>query len=232
MAILDNPIFGTVRGKIGDLIFKLHNGKTIICQMPAKRKASVDISAVNRRKRFALVNKLSQQINKTQDLKPFWYKIAGKKMTVANAITKANYDRVSHNRIVGIPYLTPESFGYDPSSLIVNHKDSVITVEYDEKRFPFIKNYNEDTHIRLHSIIYAESPKYTHDPNENFISISSALEQVIKDGVIVFKLTLDSCQENIINSYSKHTMFSALVSYKSLTIPVRYLSTFSEPFSL
>lgn len=228
MAILHNSIFGTVKGKIGDLIFKQQNGKTVICQKPAKRKTTVDISVLNRRKRFALVTKLSQQINKSQDLKNLWYKIAGRKMSVANAITKANFDRVSYNRIVDIPFLTPDSHAYDPSSLIVNYNDSVISVEYNGKEFPFIQDFNEETHIRLHSVIYAENPKYNDLPDENFVVISSDLVPVNKDAAVEFKLTLNFFQEQILNSYSKHTIFSAVMSYKSLNIPVNHISTFCE----
>lgn len=38
MAILKDPTFGKLSGRIGDLVFKQRYGKTIICYMPKKNK--------------------------------------------------------------------------------------------------------------------------------------------------------------------------------------------------
>jgi hypothetical protein len=38
MAILKDPTFGNLSGRIGDLVFKQRYGKTIVCYMPKKQK--------------------------------------------------------------------------------------------------------------------------------------------------------------------------------------------------
>jgi hypothetical protein len=40
MAILKDPLFGKLSGRLGDYVFKSVNGKTVICYMPKKEKIS------------------------------------------------------------------------------------------------------------------------------------------------------------------------------------------------
>jgi len=40
MAILKDPTFGNLSGRIGDLVFKQRYGKTIVCYMPKKQKSN------------------------------------------------------------------------------------------------------------------------------------------------------------------------------------------------
>jgi hypothetical protein len=38
MAILNDPLFGKLSGRLGDYVFKQVNGKTVVCYMPKKQK--------------------------------------------------------------------------------------------------------------------------------------------------------------------------------------------------
>jgi hypothetical protein len=56
MAILKDPIFSNLSGRLGDYVFKQRYGKTIVCYMPKKQK-KFDIEVKPRETTKSLISK-------------------------------------------------------------------------------------------------------------------------------------------------------------------------------
>ena len=64
---------GKISGKLGDVVFRNYNGKTIICSRPGPQKKSTDPNVIARRNRFKLAVKLSGELGRIPVMKCIWY---------------------------------------------------------------------------------------------------------------------------------------------------------------
>lgn len=72
MATINKNIFGSVSGRVGNLVFRKFNGKTVVSSRPDKYKKSNSPLAISARERFAAVVKLASSVSKIPQLAEVW----------------------------------------------------------------------------------------------------------------------------------------------------------------
>lgn len=229
MKIEINPLFGKLRGRVGDLVFKQVNGKNYVAARPHPRsKSSYSDIEKARQKRFAMNCKLSTAINKIDVLRPLWHKAADGKMSSHNAISKANYPLIGHNEFLIAPKLTPNSIGFDISSVRFNYNDGRMSVIFLPDTFGLVKDYNVDNNVMLAGVIYVRNPFEEHLSAYRFMSIKSDAVKVINGEVIAITHDIGDVAKQVIESYSDGELFYCLITLDKDCSVVNTVSTFNE----
>ncbi|MFZ4591605.1 MAG: hypothetical protein ACOYN6_11440 [Ignavibacteria bacterium] len=229
MKIELNPLLGKVKGKFGDFVFKQVNGKSYVARRPLPRsKSSFSDAERSKQKRFAMNTKLSSAINKIDVLRPLWHQAANGKMSSHNAISKANYPLVGYNELLIAPQLTPNSIGYDISTLTFNYNKGIISITFPPVTFGLVQDFNIDNRIMFAGVIYLRNPIEDGKEDFRFLSVKSDAVQVSEDNVIFLSLDLNDATQQFVESYSKATFFFCLISLDKNGYVVNTVSTFTE----
>lgn len=72
MAHINRKILGSIKGRIGDVVFRERNGKVIVFSRPKKYKKTKSQKLKNERKKFATVVMLANIIKNSTDLYSIW----------------------------------------------------------------------------------------------------------------------------------------------------------------
>ena len=62
MADLRKKVLGTVSGSVGDILFRVRNGKNYLGTKPLSFMPGTDENSIQRRKRFAMATRLAKPI--------------------------------------------------------------------------------------------------------------------------------------------------------------------------
>src|ERR1039458_191082 len=107
MAILIEGLFGSLSGKLGDVVYRKKGGKTIVARRPKPRQSPLSEREIIGQKIFGLTGKIAKTINAIELLKYFWHRIAGKNQSSYHLIFKKNYAVVRMEDLPGYIFLTP-----------------------------------------------------------------------------------------------------------------------------
>ena len=229
MKIELNPLLGKVKGKFGDFVFKQVNGKSYVARRPHPRsKSSFSDAERAKQKRFSMNCKLSSAINKIDVLRPLWHQAANGKMSSHNAISKANYPLVGYDEFLIAPKLTPDSIGYDISTLTFNYNKGIISITFPPDTFGLVQVTNNDNRIMLAGIIYLRNPIDDCKDDFRFLSIKSDAVKVAEGNDTLIQIELDDVTKQVIESYSKCTFFFCLISMDKDGYVINSISTFTE----
>lgn len=228
MKIEINPMLGKIRGTIGGLVFKQFNGKTVVCNKPSPRsKSSFSPAEIDRQKRFALNCKLSQCINHIDEYKQFWLKSADRKMNTYNAIQKANYQHIQHDRIEKDIHLTPDSRGLDFSGYGFSFDSKFISLELKNETIGVVKDYKIDNNVMFAGVIYLSNPKGYVDEEVKFINVKSGTVKVVENQDTLLCLELNSFQSQQIENYNNCIFYFGFISKDKDGKIINEVSTFA-----
>ena len=231
MKIEINPLLGTVRGRIGDLVFKQVNGKSYVAARPHPRsKSSYSGAERAKQKRFAMNTKLASAINKIDVLKPLWQKAANERMSTHNAISKANYPSVGNKEFLIAPKLTPDSLGIDESRLSFKYSDGIISICFPSDVFGLVMNPDNDKSIMAAGVLYLSNPVYDCRDDFKFISLNSDPEKICEGKDSVLQIQLMDIHKQYIDSYANRSFFFCLISLDKDGNLLNTVSTFAESF--
>ena len=72
MAELNKHLFGKLKGKFGNAVFRQRNGKNYISQRPSSYTPPNDENFFNRTNKFRIASKIASIINSNEILKAIW----------------------------------------------------------------------------------------------------------------------------------------------------------------
>ena len=98
MGRLVKTVLGKASGKVGDLVFRIVDGKVFIASHIGTNKISKSPECVNNRKRFSAVLKFASAVNKIPDLNIIWSK---SRKTAKSGYNKIRSDLVSETWVNG-----------------------------------------------------------------------------------------------------------------------------------
>ena len=96
MALLTSSL-GNLSGKIGNLVFKVMNGKTYVSKAPGKRKAITDPAKLRHAIKFGTTGKIASAINSVPELQDIWKMEFKTKNGVFTKIFKSIYRQMTRN---------------------------------------------------------------------------------------------------------------------------------------
>jgi len=231
MGKLEKQVLGKIRGKVGDVMFRITNGMAIVSACPTKRALSNDPEAVKRRNHFSITVKFAHAVNYLSPLKHFWKSIiissnAGFRSAL-NKIVKENYSRVSDSDVLSTAMLVPDiGFQIHPTNTTLSNSEISVTLGVigNDKGI----DTGVETQLQLASVVFLKTPVGDSSKPVAFLHRLSAAIPVNLATPVTFTIPLDNIESQIFDAYSSSKGLFALVTLDADNVPVRYSNTFQS----
>jgi hypothetical protein len=193
-----------LRGKVGNLVFGIFNGKEVVSLRPGKYKKSTSPEAIKNKKRFAAVVTLAKFVNKLPELSKLWETSGLKGNNNYMKILNANLPLTDQGDLSDKNIIVPPGGFHNPiSDIIFSENKLTINFSYSENDLPLLKNrYN------LYLIFYKSETNYKQKlvPQINM--------QILNDIELLdsLEITLNSSLEDYFVPENNTVIFSTLVS--------------------
>lgn len=225
MGKLEKQVLGKIRGKVGDVMFRITKGQAIVSALPAKRPLSSDPKAVSRRNHFAIAVKLAHAVNYLYPLKFFWnsYNISSETgfRSALNKIVKENYPNVSDTDILSTASLVPE-IGFQITSTGIDLSNSSIEVNLAAIGTDKGIDTNVEKFFQLASVVFLKDPVNEAEKPVYFIHKLSSKVSVNLANPLSFSIPLDNIESQYFDAYNSQKGLFALVTLDINDVPVRY----------
>ncbi|MCX6156880.1 MAG: hypothetical protein NTY74_02760 [Ignavibacteriae bacterium] len=229
MARIINELTGRVRGKVGNLVYRITNGNTSLSALPTSRKIDNSSGAVVRKNRFKLTVKFTKAINSLWSLKYFWKMHSDETIDIKKSafvkIFKKNYPYTSTGVLSDSIYLVP-FFGFEADATSVTVNDHDITSIFAALGTKTGIDTTVETRAKLCAVFYFNSPV---DPALSpfyFLSLESDPISLSLTNPMTFNITLVDAESKLIAAYSDKKLFIAMVTLDAEGNPVHYSDTF------
>lgn len=110
MARLEKKVLGEIRGRVGDIVGKVRNGKQYIASRPAKYTMSKAPHEIDKRNRFKVNGLFAKAIKENKLLYSIWDKEKAPAASAYNKICKVNFGLCSTERPTTENLITPNGF--------------------------------------------------------------------------------------------------------------------------
>lgn len=223
-----DQFLGRVRGKIGDVIFKITHGFSYATRAPLARPASTDPKAIIRMKRFGLATKLAHAVNAISFLKHIWKESpmigSGTFQTTTNKIMKKNYKHVLQTGLSDEVALVPGvGFTFTPTSVTIANDE--VTVVGAPVGFAGLIDIQVETSFRLAVVLFLMTTANEEYPEYSFIHAVSAAVPVNLTTPITFTIPLTEMDTKYYDAYSVRKAFFTLITTTDEDVPVHYSDT-------
>jgi len=221
MATVNKNIFGSVSGKVGNLVFRKFNGKTVVSIRPDRYKKSNSPKAKSARDRFAAVVKLSSRISKIPPLAESWKYTSLKGSSPYMKILNANLALTENPFLTTNNIITPTGFR-NPVLRVELQKEKLVLVSQILKNE--VRRFSKpvDVHLIFYFLFETSNGKY----HTEFDSL--LLKGVFIDTELEF--TLSPRQVNVLNCSCKAVLFVVVTS--EVTTKNGYVNSTSLAFEL
>lgn len=229
MARIINELTGRVRGKVGNLVYRITNGNTSLCALPTGYKTDNSPAGVIRKNKFRIVVKFAKAINSLLSLKHFWKifseETADLKKSAFSKMVKKNYPYVSNTSVLDTAYMVPY-FGFDADASEVAITDSAITVDIDPLGTSTGIDINIEKNVAVQCVVSLTTPVDLNMKPVAFFAMESAKVTLNLVNPLSFSIPLVDAETKLINAYTVRKVFLSLVTYDLEGIPVKYSNTF------
>jgi hypothetical protein len=224
MAIISKNILGEVRGKLGDMVLKVKNGKQIAYLRSSTFNKSNSRAAEEGRQNFKVSRQLSSELIKIPSLKQIWKaaKIGGN--SEYNRIIKYNRAKCKNHNLTTQNIITP------PGGVEL----AVDSLNLSPVEILFAININKggldgvlDPPSRFYTCIYAYNPI---KDGERFkiLTITKDINQSPENDQ--YNIPLSIVQQHIISKYKNTIIY--LAAAKSDGDNLRWTSTYAEEIEI
>lgn len=231
MGKLEKQVLGKIRGKVGDVFFRITNGQAIVSACPTKRELSNDPAAIKRRTQFGIAVKLSHAINYLSQLKHFWKAFnSGSEdahRSAFNKIVKENYSRVSDTDVLATASLVPE-LGFEISASDITLSNSAISVELDPIGPDKGIDTQVETHYQLACVLFLKSPVLETEKPVYFMHRISTKAVLNLVNSLTVNFSLDNIEKQLFDAYTVRKGLFTLITLNADNVPVRYSNTFQS----
>lgn len=226
MAQINKTILGKVRGTIGDITFRLRDGKSILSARPASFMPGRDPASIARRQKFALAVKLSQAINSVSELKPLWTSEAARGSSAFNRIMHTNYPMTSATGLSGLPRLTP-SLGFTVSNPVVTLGPTDIKVNTNAIGDLAGIDTSAEPSLKLVSIVYLSNPADGLVVPYTFLRFVSETRDTDLASVLEFTFPLGDVETRMFAKYENKRGLFVLLTLDTTGNVVHHSNTFT-----
>jgi hypothetical protein len=231
MAEIINELTGRVRGKVGNLIYKITNGKTSLSALTTSHMIDNSPEAIKRKNRFRLTVKFAKAVNKLLQIKYFW------KTVVVNAddeyksafvkIVKKNFPNITDTALTDTVYLIP-TFGIGVTASDITLTNTLITVELDPIGTEQGIDLLVEKKAQIACVLFNETPVGTDatlEPYEFIWKMSNEVTLSLTNPM-TFSIALEGDKQAIYDAYTTRKAYLAFITLDANGIPVRFSATF------
>jgi len=120
MAKLVKRVLGDSQGKVGELVFKIYDGKVYISTHKGFNKISKSSGCVNNRKRFAVAIRFAKAANSLDNLKSVWKQSNAEGKRTYTKILRSNINKLINGKLSKLNSISPDGFNVDAKDLAFN----------------------------------------------------------------------------------------------------------------
>jgi hypothetical protein len=228
MGILKKSVLGKPTGAVGDILFRLKDGRTIIGTRPVSYMPGTDQKSVDRRHRFGITATYSKAVNSIASLKSVWDNVTPNNISPYNGIFKASYPFITPTDVSDSARVAPLLFGFDvhTTSVVINETSVAITID------PIGTNAGIDTlvekFVQLALVIKCKTASSEELPALMFIPLKSSSLTLNLTTALTFNITLSDQDSELYSLYTTHKSYFAFVTLTDDGKAVHYSNNFNQ----
>ena len=227
MAKIRKQVLGRVSGAVGDVLFRVKNGKGYVGTRPVSFIPGKDDLSIARRKRFALSVKYAKTVNEIASLKYFWKQFKSPTQSAYNFIMKSNYHAILPDDVTGSATMVPDvGFSVNISSSTITADETKVSID------PIGNNSGIDplveTKIQLASVIFFKAPLSESYALYHFLPLLSPEISLSLTEATQFVIPLSDQQSQIFTQYSTHKAFFAFFTLDYIGKVVHFSNTYQS----
>lgn len=225
MATLKKSVLGKVSGAVGDILFRMKDGKNYVGTRPISFMPGTDNKSISRRNRFRIACKFSKHINRIFTLKALWNRYTPDTMLPYNGMIKVNYYNVTPDDVSNSASLVPE-IGFEIPGFTVTKSSTQIIVEL----LPIGTGTNidtvQETQFLLTGVLYLKDRKDENFKLYEFLDITFPVAVLNLVNPITFTHSMSDYEKQLFERYNIQKGFFALLSLNPDDEPVHFSNTF------
>ncbi len=220
MAILKSNLpIGKISGKLGNLVFRVCNNKTVVSKRPINFKPGSDPASVQRRLRFKTTSGFSKTVLKLNHIREIWKKEA-KNMSVYNTIFKYNYHQIFAEDVSdNVTFFPKYGFELICESILFDEDGFIIKVKASDSALPSYAKF-----IKMSAVLLCKNPIYEHDLNIDFEEFNSNTFSISKEMII--KIFYNDFMKEKYKSYTEFKLFVGFSLFNEDKVFVHHSNTY------
>lgn len=224
MAELEKKFFGSLKGSLGDVVFRSRNEKNYVSRKPKSYSAPGDAGYKERTGKFKLAVKLASAIYSFDPLKKIWAGAVSNGKSPFTQIMQVNYPFVEEKDISNMVNMTPRSsFGVKLQTLTLDNDSLSIEL------LPLSVISNIDTviekKIQALAVVFLTQPVNEALPVYDSLKITSAKIDVDTVNPLVFNIPLLTADSGIAENYTGKKVLFTVITYDENGSVVQFSST-------
>lgn len=218
MARIEDHILKNVRGKVGNVVIKVRNGKPYLAARPSKYTASQKPEEIHKRNKFKVNAKFAKCIKEAGILYKVWDKEKAPASNAYNKICKVNFNLCGPDRPTLKNVITPA--GFDLPVVDIKSSPDNIKVELGE-----FKIGNSEKRLIIKLIVCFYEPKQ----NRNGYFELRSIENLEPDWpMFIFKFNDE--ERKLTKNYKNKTVYLAAVTENEKGEIIRSSKTVTREF--
>ncbi len=226
MAEMTKSILGKVSGSLGDITFRLRDGKSILSTRPVSFVPGRDPASVARRQRFRLSIKLAQAVNSIEEIKPLWAADTAPRASAFNRIMRVNYPALSAAGPSEFVRLTP-SLGFSVKNPAFTPGTSGFTVGMDAIGDQTGIDPAAEPSLKLASVVYLGNPGDEMMQPYTFLRFVSEAKATDLAAALEFTFPLGDVETRLLETYQDKMGFFVLLALDTAGHVVHHSDTFT-----
>lgn len=224
MAELEKKFFGSLKGSLGDVVFRSRNEKNYVSRKPKTYSPPEDAGYKERTGKFKLAVKLASAIYSFNPLKKIWADAVTNGKSAFTHLVQLNYPFIEEADITNMIAMAPRSsFGVKLTNLTID--DNSLTVELAPLADASNIDVSVEKQIQLLAVVFLQQPVQSGLPVYDFLRITSAKVDIDAVNPVVFNIPLLTADSGIAGNYTnKKVMFTAITYDESGSV-VQFSST-------
>ena len=231
MARIKNELTGRASGKVGQQIYRIRDGKTSLCALPASFKPSQSEKAIEGRKRFRLGLKTAQAMGKIPNLKYFWKNTSvsfnDENSSPFNKMVKYIYPYVFQDDLDVVMPIVP-GLGFIAEKDTITLANNLISVELNPIGTDQLIDTNVEKSFQLVCVVYCKTPLDDRKAPYDFIGCISDKVTLNLVNPLSLSITVAGKKTTLFDLYSDHKAYFTLLTLDNDSVPVRYSDTFTS----
>jgi len=231
MARIKNELTGRASGKVGQQVYRIRDGKTSLCALPASFKVSQSEKAVTGRGRFRLDIKTSQAMCKIPQLKYFWKHTSvtsgDTNSSPFNKMVKHIYSYVFADDLDVVMPIVP-GLGFLAEKDTITLASNLISVGLNPIGTLQEIDTTVEKNFQLLCVVYCKTPLDERKAPYEFIWCFSDKVALNLTNPLSLSIALAGTKTSLFSLYSTHKAYFTLVTLDVNGVPVRYSDTFTS----
>ncbi len=226
MAILSGSPIGLWRGKLGNMVGRIMDGRTILSMRPDSFHVNNSPEMVEIRKKFAVTLSFVSNMLKLSAIHEIWEKLKESRMTVYNYAFKKNYRLSSSDKPTVDNLLTPiDGFPITVTAAAVG--ETAVTGQIAALESVLITT-PEDFTYNPNVLICFYNPVDPNDAPYQIVTAKGIPQLMDTINPITISVPLNVVQQNIAAKYENSTLYIALVTQNEAGKVIQYSATYAQ----